>query len=276
MTRRQSFTFNFGPRLVIYQDVVLYSGGDGQMISVDSKSGKQLWDASFPNSGYQSPQDLMVVGGLVWWARQPRAKIACLHRARSPHGRSQEGISPGHRYLLVSSSMLHRQSHQQFYYSFANRCRVRRSEQVALGYSSLGTWRLFVRRDAMQWLDLHSSSTIAPAIPKRNSNGFNALAPLAPTRPLPATVAEAGRLEKGPAFGRPNTVAKNANSDDWPTYRHDTGRNGTTKKPIPAELTTRWNTQLGGQLTPPVIADGMVFCVANRYPYASRARRSDW
>ncbi|MCA9140170.1 MAG: PQQ-binding-like beta-propeller repeat protein, partial [Planctomycetales bacterium] len=68
VTRRDAFTFNFGPRLVIYNDVVLYSGGDGKMISSDAKSGEKLWEASFPNSGYQSPQDLMVVDGLVWLA----------------------------------------------------------------------------------------------------------------------------------------------------------------------------------------------------------------
>ena len=30
VTRRQSFTFNFGPRVVIHEDVVLYAGGDGK------------------------------------------------------------------------------------------------------------------------------------------------------------------------------------------------------------------------------------------------------
>jgi len=65
VTRRQWFTSNSGPRLVIHQDVVLYSGGDGKMVSLDTKSGKKLWSSSFLNSGYQSPQDLMVMQGLV-------------------------------------------------------------------------------------------------------------------------------------------------------------------------------------------------------------------
>ncbi len=68
VTRRNQFNFNFGPRLVVYQDVVLYAGGDGKMISVNRDDGKLLWTANHPNSGYQSPQDLMVVQGLVWCA----------------------------------------------------------------------------------------------------------------------------------------------------------------------------------------------------------------
>ncbi len=36
--------------------------------------------------------------------------------------------------------------------------------------------------------------------PEAKLFGFNALAPMSPTRPIPAKVPDAGRLEKGPAY----------------------------------------------------------------------------
>jgi outer membrane protein assembly factor BamB len=84
VTRRRQFTFNFGPRLVIWEDVVLYAGGDGRMISVDAATGKQLWEADHPNSGYQSPQDLMVVDGLVWCAPTTSGKDTGVFTGRDP------------------------------------------------------------------------------------------------------------------------------------------------------------------------------------------------
>jgi outer membrane protein assembly factor BamB len=84
VTRRRQFTFNFGPRLVIYRDVVLYAGGDGRMISVDTATGKQLWESNHPNSGYQSPQDLMVVDGLVWCAPTTSGKDTGVFTGRDP------------------------------------------------------------------------------------------------------------------------------------------------------------------------------------------------
>ena len=43
VSRRNLFTFNFGPRLVVHDEVVLYAGGDGKMISVSKASGEKLW-----------------------------------------------------------------------------------------------------------------------------------------------------------------------------------------------------------------------------------------
>jgi hypothetical protein len=47
--------------------------------------------------------------------------------------------------------------------------------------------------------------------------------------------------------------------DDWPTFRHDPLRSGSTKTPVPAELRICWRVSVGGPLSPPVIADGKLF-----------------
>ncbi len=84
VTRRESFTFNFGPRLVVHEDVVLYAGGDGNMISFDAKSGKKLWDVELPQ------QRLPITAGLDGGRRTGLGRTAHigqryrrLHRTRS-------------------------------------------------------------------------------------------------------------------------------------------------------------------------------------------------
>lgn len=85
------------------------------------------------------------------------------------------------------------------------------------------------------------------------------MAPMAPTRPIPAEVPEEGRLEKGPSFGVALSVAAPADSDDWPTYRHDAKRSGTTTNPVNAKVKPKWTAKIGGRLTSPVIAGGTVY-----------------
>ena len=258
VTRRQSFTFNFGPRLVCWEDVVLYAGGDGKMVSIDSATGKQLWASEHPRSGYESPQDVMVLNGLVWCAPTTSGRDTGVFKGRDPRtGEVKKEFSPD-----VST------------YWFHHRCYIAKATDKFLMPSRTGIE--FVDPEAEHW-DIHhwvrggclygvmpcNGLTYAPphncaCYPEAKLFGFNALAPFAPTRPVPVEVPEEGRLETGPAFDAPLT-AVNAEADDWPTYRADKNRSGMTTKPIDAMVDSKWTVKLGGRLTSPVIADGQTF-----------------
>jgi len=68
------------------------------------------------------------------------------------------------------------------------------------------------------------------------------------------------RLERGPAFGQiPNPESQLPDSDDWPTFRHDPARSGTTEGAVPSDVAVHWKVKLGGRLTAPVAAGGKVF-----------------
>jgi outer membrane protein assembly factor BamB len=259
VTRRQSFTFNFGPRLVVHEDVVLYSGGDGKMSSIDAKSGKQLWSSSFPNSGYQSPQDLMVMKGLVWLAPLTSGKDSGVYTGRDPRtGEVKSEFAPN-----VDT------------YWFHHRCYIAKGTNNFLLPSRTGVefvdptkehWDIhhWVRGGCLYGIMPCNGLTYTPphdcaCYPEAKLYGFNALAPMAPTRPIPATVPEEGRLEKGVAYDQPIGPVASPDNDDWPTYRHDAGRSGTTSKPVPAKLSSKWEVTLGGRLTAPVIANGLVY-----------------
>lgn len=67
-------------------------------------------------------------------------------------------------------------------------------------------------------------------------------------------------LERGPAFGEiRNPKSEIRNPSDWPTYRHDPARSGTTTVAVPAKLKRFWQSEVGGKLTAPTVAGGKVF-----------------
>jgi outer membrane protein assembly factor BamB len=82
------------------------------------------------------------------------------------------------------------------------------------------------------------------------------------------------RLEKGPAYGKGNGE-RGARNDEWPTYRHDPMRTGSTAADVPAALELVWKTPVAtaktgpplplweeftwDRITSPVAGDGKVF-----------------
>ncbi len=256
--RRAAVTFNFGPRLVIHDDVVLFAGGNGEMVSLDAASGKQLWDASHPKSGYQSPQDLMVLQGLVWCAGTTSGKDDGVFEGRDPRtGEVKQKFAPN-----VDT------------YWFHHRCYIAKATDNYIMPSRTGIE--FVDPRQQDW-DIHhwvrggclygvmpcNGLTYAPphdcaCYPEAKLFGFNALAAAAPTRPMPEEVSEAGRLELGPAASRSFSRLED-DPEDWPTYRRDAARSGAIPSAVATPMQPQWSTQLRGELTPPVIANGRVF-----------------
>jgi len=92
--------------------------------------------------------------------------------------------------------------------------------------------------------------------------GFNALAPA--RAEAPAEPPAPAPLERGPAYGRadPQSTLRPAEgrpSEDWPTYRHDARRSGSTRCAVPAALSRKWQADVGGRLTSPTVGGGKVF-----------------
>jgi len=68
------------------------------------------------------------------------------------------------------------------------------------------------------------------------------------------------RLQKGAAFTPiPNPQSLIPNPSDWPTYRHDAQRSGSTPCRVPSTLRHRWQVDLGGRLSSPTVAGDKVF-----------------
>ena len=88
ITRKQPFPTGYGPTLVLYQDVVLLSIESPSMTAFSARDGKKLWTSKHHRGGHASPDDMLVIDGLVWSADVASGdNSGMVHRARHPHGR---------------------------------------------------------------------------------------------------------------------------------------------------------------------------------------------
>lgn len=72
-------------------------------------------------------------------------------------------------------------------------------------------------------------------------------------------------VERGPAFGKIKATDA-ATDSDWPTYRADIARSGSSTCKIGDDLTSKWAVEIGPSITAPVIAGDRVY-VAERDTY---------
>ena len=90
-------------------------------------------------------------------------------------------------------------------------------------------------------------------------SGFHALAP---KRKIGFAVSksEEGRVERGGAYDKIITRQSSIdNNSDWPTYRFDAQRSGSSPVTIPAVLRRKWQMKVGCKLTAPTVAEDQVF-----------------
>ncbi len=255
--RRESMTFNFGPKLVLQNNLVLFAGGDRKMHVYDAATGKEKWTAPHSRGGYQSPEDLLVVKNLVWSAPTTSGK--------------DSGIFTG-RDILTGEIKKEFPPDVETYW-FHHRCYIAKATDRFLMPSRTGIefidpetehWDInhWVRGGCLYGVMPANGLTYAPphncaCYPEAKLYGFNALSA---TGPRPSSEAiNTPRLEKGPAFGK-ITDSKEVSKDlDWPTFRHDTARSGFIKSKIAADLKIAWNKELGGDLSSVVIAGNQLF-----------------
>jgi outer membrane protein assembly factor BamB len=250
---RPATPFHQGVRLMAYEGTVLCKGTDKTLRAFDAESGKPLWSHAAPPGGYQSPEDLLVVGGLVWTAPTTSTKDSGIFTGRDPRtGEVKVEFPPDEKT-----------------YWFHHRCYIAKGSGKYLLTSRTGIE--FVDTEKKDWTIHHwvrSSCLygILPAngllyagphncacYPEAKLFGFNAMAPA--TRPVDRDVPEEGRLEKGPAHGD----APGADEAGWTAYRGDNARSGSTKEDLAGPLSPAWEAPLGGRLSAVTAAGGRLF-----------------
>jgi len=256
--RREQMLTCFGPRLTAWKDVVVFAGGDRSMTAVSAETGRKLWSANHPRSGHQSPEDLMVVGDLVFSGAIAVNQDSGIFKGLDPHtGEVKKEFPP-----------------DVDIYWFHHRCYPAKATDKFLLTSRTGIE--FIDYEKESWLTNHwvRGGCIYGIMPcnglvyapphscgcylQSKLCGFNALAPQAMSRAIPKNVPDEGRLERGPAYDKIDDDSA-ASENDWPTYRSDAARSGYTKEAIPTELKSAWQADLGGRLTSVVVAGGKVF-----------------
>ena len=261
----------YAPILVVYKGVVLFSGGEtaglqtgswytsgkDTMTALSAKNGEVLWTAYHPPSGYRSPEDLLVANGLVWTGETTSGRAVGVFTGRDPFtGEVKSEFPPD-----VET------------YWFHHRCYRGKATDNYLLMSRAGTEFIDVRNE--KWIPHHwvrgaclygvmpaNGMLYNPPHPcacylESKLYGFNAVAPALSGPRVPKRAENKSRLEKGPAFGR--DISARSSKEQWPTYRHDAARSGSTSTTVPSELKRAWYADIGGRLTSPVVAGGRVF-----------------
>ena len=260
-----------GVTLVLYDDVVLYSGliaaqkyeerRSTTLFALSAKDGKVLWQAEHPPCGHMgTPDDVLVAGGLVWCGAVAQGSDSGIMVGRDPHtGRVKSQFPPD-----VKTHWFH------------HRCHRAKATEKYLLFSRTGIE--FIDHAKKHWICHHwvrgaclygvmpcNGLIYAPPHPcacyiEAKLFGFTALAGPAkhalPRRDVP----DQERLKRGPAHSEISNLKSQISKGDWPTYRHDAARSGATKTTVaPADLKRSWVSKLGGRLTSPVVAGGKLF-----------------
>ncbi|MCY2987290.1 MAG: PQQ-binding-like beta-propeller repeat protein, partial [Planctomycetota bacterium] len=265
--RKLPFPTGYGPTLVIEQDVVLLSVENRSMTALAAADGKTLWQAPHHPGGHASPDDLLVIHGLVWSGDVGGGQSSGLMTGRDLQtGEVKSEFPPD-----VKPDWFH------------HRCyRSRATDQY---FIASRTGLEFIDLQAQHWDFNHwvrggclygfmpcNGLVYAPphacgCFLESKLFGFQALAPGAPRveKPKSKKVEESessDRLEEESACEIQNPKSKIPNAADWPTYRHDAQRSGAVKTSVPTELKRAWQTELGGKLSSLVVAEGRVFVAA--------------
>ena len=262
----------FASKLVVRDGVVLFAGGEhsgmiqsgggargsDDLTALSAETGRTLWRAKHPPSGYSSPEDLFVIDGVVWY------------------GASSNGGLDG---TLTGTDLKTGKVTQEFpadekSYWFHHRCYPGRATSNYIITSRTGMefidfrkkhWDLnhWTRGACLYGIMPANGLVYAPPAPcicyaETMLHSFCAMAPAGSVRR--DVNAEGPRLEKGPAYGQ--DLKGKAAADDWPTYRCTNARTGATGTRVPAQLHPLWETELGGKPSSVTIADGKMFVAA--------------
>jgi outer membrane protein assembly factor BamB len=257
--RQRGMVSRFMPTLVAYEDVLLFAGasGRGRLTALSAESGEVLWQGDHPPSGYQSPEDVLVAGGLVWCGETTVG--SGIFTGRDPRTGEVKAEFPPDTDVFW----------------FHHRCYRGRATENYLLMSRTGVE--FIDFRDQSWMPHHwvrgaclygimpaNGLLYAPQHPcacylEAKLSGFNALAPAMDGPRVPDDLAVQPRWQPGPAWeDAAHLDAPQSCEHGWPTYRGDRRRSGRTLATVPTQLQQRWQADLGGRLTAPVISGGRV------------------
>ncbi len=262
----------FGPTLVLHGDTVLFAGGErierhrggeDTMTALDAATGKRLWSAPHPRSGYDSPEDMFVIDGQVWTAPITNRRHSGTFTARNLRTGEVERTFKADDGDHMSHHRCHRAKATERYV-LASRTGIEYVDLDA-GHWDRNDW---VRGACLYGIVPANGFTYAPphscaCYVQAKLNGFNALAAASPTRAVPQDVPTDERLEHGADVDKPIRNPKSEiRKGDWPTYRHDAARTGATAAAVPADLAPAWARRVGGRLSALTLAGGRLYVAA--------------
>jgi outer membrane protein assembly factor BamB len=257
--RRALYEFNFAPRILLHNDVIIYAGGDGAMKGMNADTGKDMWTAPHEKSGYRSLEDVVVAQGLVWNAGVMNGNQSGEYRGFDPlTGEKKKSFFPD-----VPEGT----------YWFHHRCYMGKATEKYIIPSRTGIEYVDMDKqhwDLNHWVRGACLYGVMPAngltyagphncacYPEAKLDGMAAMASK-PMYPIPANTPDDQRLVKGPAYADAIDEVE-ADVGDWPTYRSDNARSGSGKSDLKKDLGMAWEVKLTPPLSTTTTAAGLTF-----------------
>jgi len=247
--------------LVVNSGVILYAE-PLMLVALSSDDGRKLWSqqtGQFQGLWF-SWKDVFVIDDLVWtWSaeRGYRNNPAAAHGYDLKTGKLKKQLPVGNIFNVDHHHRCYRNK-ATLRYIIASR---RGAEYVDLekGKHTVHNW---VRGTCHLGMMPANGLLYMPPHPckcyfNEKLSGFCALAPVFSRNAQSDRLDTRPHLERGPAYGK--TDGAEAGPHDWPTFRGDPERSGSTSAHLPSNLGQRWNVQLAGKLSAPVVVGDKVF-----------------
>jgi outer membrane protein assembly factor BamB len=252
--------------LVAHEDVVLFATPE-KITALDLPTGEVLWtDTNSRGPGISNPPDLFITGNTVWYGGYEREKD------RQSVNQNTHVYKTGHD---VRTGAVKETLHVENLISPGHHFRCFRSKATTryLLWPKRGIEFIDLEADdhmRHDWLRAPCKLGFMPAngllytpphqcfcYPGVKLGGFNALAATRLQAPAPE---KKPRFVQGLAFEQ-TSRSRSVTPDraDWPTYRRDLLRSGSTESKIPTHVTKLWEAEIGGRLTQPVVLEDQVF-----------------
>ena len=238
--------------LVVHDEIVLWAD-ERNLKALSVIDGSQLWQCPC-KAGFKSPVDVFVTDGLLWIG---------------PDYNVGRDLMSGQvkRRLLELDELRTAGHHHRCYREKAT------SRYIIGGYRGMEFFDLVGNNHSRNnWVRgtcqygilpcnglVYAPSHACGCLMEAKLYGFWALS--AETK-RGMKVTEHSRLEKGPAYHayKPSSPLTGAarSSAEWPTYRHDVLRSGSTPSAVPLSLKRAWQVKPAEKVSQPVIAKGTV------------------
>jgi len=246
------------PRTLLTVDDVVVMQGGRLVAAYDATNGRPLWQKTVPPIGGGEGDDLFVINGLVWRG------MLCVDDNGKPVRKSPNAMVIG--WDLRSGEEKKRILVKN----------LRSPEHHHRCYRNKATIRYLISSyEGAEFLDFqgdnHSQNNWIRGACKYGMLPCNGMLYVPPDQCFcqPGSkflgcaafsegpdvaieeVADEKRLEKGPAY-RKTYYPECPTISNWPTFRHDAARSGTTPVGVAPEVSVAWKTELKGTLTAPV------------------------
>ncbi len=257
-TKLRGYSRVTGPAIVIAGQRVVISGSFGLQV-LNKQTGESEWTKTLPSRGALNDADMFVIDGAVWRANGERIDGYDLNTGELVGQVETATVySEGHHprcYRAKATSKYILAQHRGVEFLHLKDESEHHQNDWTRGPCRFGVMPC----NGLLYVPQHQCL----CYPGSMMNGFNAYAS-ASSEEMAGIVEAAdkldGRLHKGPAYGK--AQAGQGAPGDWPMYRRDAGRFGATTATVSDKLTKSWQIDIGGRLTPPVMAADTVFVSA--------------